>query len=57
MRPEGGGKTEVLHTLNGTAVAVGRTLIAILENGQQEDGTVVIPDVLVKRGAPATISA
>ncbi len=57
MRPEGGGKTEVLHTLNGTAVAVGRTLIAILENGQQDDGTVVIPDVLVKRGAPATLNA
>ena len=57
MRPEGGGKPEVLHTLNGTAVAVGRTLIAILENGQQDDGTVVIPDVLVQRGAPATLSA
>ena len=57
MRPEGGGKPEILHTLNGTAVAVGRTLIALLENGQQDDGTVVIPDVLVQRGAPATLSA
>ena len=40
------GKTEILHTLNGTACAIGRTLIAILENNQQEDGTVLIPKVL-----------
>ena len=57
MRPEGGGKPEVLHTLNGTAVAVGRTLIALLENGQREDGTVELPEVLVERGAPATLVA
>ena len=57
MRPEGGGKPEILHTLNGTAVAVGRTLIALLENGQREDGTVVMPQVLVDRGAPAVLAA
>ncbi|CAB4882646.1 MAG: serine--tRNA ligase [Actinomycetes bacterium] len=57
MRPEGGGKPEILHTLNGTAVAVGRTLIALLENGQREDGTVEMPQVLVERGAPAVLSA
>jgi seryl-tRNA synthetase len=56
MRPDGG-KPEILHTLNGTAVAVGRTLIALLENGQREDGTVELPQVLVDCGAPATISA
>jgi seryl-tRNA synthetase len=37
----------LLHTLNGTAVAVQRTLIAIMENFQQEDGTVRVPDALV----------
>jgi seryl-tRNA synthetase len=36
----------LLHTLNGTAIAVGRTLIAILENYQQADGSVVVPEVL-----------
>ncbi|HEX5631198.1 MAG TPA: serine--tRNA ligase [Acidimicrobiia bacterium] len=41
-----GGDAAVAHTLNGTAVAVGRTLIALLENGQQADGSVVIPEVL-----------
>jgi len=40
------GETRLVHTLNGTAVAVGRTLIAILENYQQPDGTVVVPEVL-----------
>jgi seryl-tRNA synthetase len=45
-------KTETLHTLNGTAVAVGRTIIALLENGQREDGSVVLPKVLVPYGAP-----
>ena len=52
-----GGKPEVVHTLNGTAVAVGRTLIALLENGQQEDGTVRMPAALVAAGAPETIGA
>jgi seryl-tRNA synthetase len=56
MRPEGG-KPEVLHTLNGTAVAVGRTIIALLENGQQEDGSVVFPRVLAEHGAPAGLPA
>jgi seryl-tRNA synthetase len=45
-RPTGGGKTRLLHTLNGSGLAVGRTLIAILENYQQADGSVVIPDPL-----------
>jgi seryl-tRNA synthetase len=40
------GKTELVHTLNGSGLAVGRTLIAILENFQQADGSVVIPDAL-----------
>jgi seryl-tRNA synthetase len=39
-------KTRFVHTLNGSGLAVGRTLIAILENYQQEDGSVTIPDVL-----------
>ncbi len=53
-RPEGG-RPEVLHTLNGTAVAVGRTIIALLENGQQEDRSVVLPEALVAAGAPAVL--
>lgn len=48
-------KAETLHTLNGTAVAVGRTMIALLENGQQDDGSVVVPNCLVEHGAPRTI--
>lgn len=40
------GKTEFVHTLNGSGLAVGRTLVAVLENYQQEDGSVVIPDAL-----------
>jgi seryl-tRNA synthetase len=46
FRPESGGKTEFAHTLNGSGLAVGRTLIAILENYQQEDGSVEIPNAL-----------
>lgn len=45
-RPKGGGKPRFVHTLNGSGLAVGRTLMAILENYQQEDGSVVIPKVL-----------
>lgn len=45
-RPKGGGKVRLLHTLNGSALAVGRTLIAILENYQQQDGSVRIPEAL-----------
>jgi seryl-tRNA synthetase len=41
-----GGKSEFLHTLNGSGLAVGRTWIAIIENYQQADGSVVIPEVL-----------
>jgi seryl-tRNA synthetase len=41
-----------VHTLNGTAAAVGRTLIALLENGQRDDGSVVLPEALVRWGAP-----
>ena len=40
------GKPELLHTLNGSGVAAGRALVAVLENGQQADGSVVIPKVL-----------
>ena len=46
FRPEGKNKTEFVHTLNGSALAVGRTWLAILENYQQADGSVVIPEVL-----------
>jgi seryl-tRNA synthetase len=45
-RPEPQGKPRFLHTLNGSGLAVGRTLIAVLENYQQEDGSVVVPEVL-----------
>ena len=46
-RPKGAKDTRFLHTLNGSGLAVGRTLIAILENYQQADGSVAIPDALV----------
>jgi seryl-tRNA synthetase len=46
FRPDGTGKAEFVHTLNGSGLAVGRTLIAILENYQQQDGSVVIPPAL-----------
>jgi seryl-tRNA synthetase len=45
-RPQGTGKAEFVHTLNGSGLAVGRTLIAILENYQQADGSVVVPEAL-----------
>ena len=45
-RPAGGGKADYLHTLNGSGLAVGRTLIAVLENYQEADGTVMIPEAL-----------
>ncbi|AGF78413.1 seryl-tRNA synthetase [Desulfocapsa sulfexigens DSM 10523] len=45
-RPNGQKKSKLVHTLNGSGLAVGRTLLAILENYQQEDGTVIVPDVL-----------
>ena len=46
FKPESGGKPEFVHTLNGSGLAVGRALIAVLENGQQADGSVVLPEVL-----------
>lgn len=46
FRKDGIGKAEFVHTLNGSGLAVGRTLIAILENYQQRDGSVVIPEAL-----------
>ncbi len=47
-RPDGTGKAQFAHTLNGSGLAVGRTLIAILENNQQKDGSVTIPEALRK---------
>ncbi len=46
FRPEDGGKPQFIHTLNGSGLAVGRTVAAILENYQQADGSVVVPEVL-----------
>ncbi len=50
-------RTVVPHTLNGTAVAVGRTIVALLENGQRSDGSVELPPCLRPYGAPAELSA
>jgi seryl-tRNA synthetase len=55
VRPEGGGSPVTANTLNGTATALGRTIIAILENHQGENGVVTIPELLQKFGAPSTI--
>ena len=46
FRPEKGAKPQFVHTLNGSGLAVGRTLVAILENYQQKDGTIVVPEIL-----------
>lgn len=46
FKPQDGGKPQYVHTLNGSGLAVGRTLVAILENFQQEDGSVTVPKVL-----------
>ena len=46
FRPNGGKGTEFVHTLNGSGLAVGRTMIAIIENYQNPDGTITVPDVL-----------
>ena len=46
FKPAGGGKPEFVHTLNGSGLAVGRTLIAVLENGQTAEGAVMLPEVL-----------
>ena len=56
-RPDGGKGPVHVHTLNGTAVAVGRMIIALVEYGQQEDGSVVLPEALTGFGAPAGIDA
>ncbi len=55
-RPDGGRPAHV-HTLNGTAVAVGRTLIALMENHQRDDGSVEVPEVLREWGAPRVLSS
>ncbi|MBR5817043.1 MAG: serine--tRNA ligase, partial [Clostridia bacterium] len=46
-KPADGGKPQFVHTLNGSGLAIGRTVAAILENYQNEDGTVTIPEALV----------
>ena len=46
FRPEPGAKPEFVHTLNGSGVALPRTVVAIIENGQQEDGSVLVPEAL-----------
>jgi seryl-tRNA synthetase len=56
-RPAEGKGPRHLHTLNGTAVAVGRTIIALVENHQRDDGTIAVPEVLHGFGAPEQISA
>jgi seryl-tRNA synthetase len=57
FRPAGGGSPRPVHTLNGTAVAVGRTIIAIMENHQTAAGGVEVPQALVPFGAPAELCA
>ncbi|MBA3261501.1 MAG: serine--tRNA ligase [Thermoleophilaceae bacterium] len=54
-RAEEGAPVRHVHTLNGTAVAIGRTIIAIAENHQQDDGSVAVPEVLHPYGAPPAI--
>ncbi|GAE93810.1 seryl-tRNA synthetase [Gracilibacillus boraciitolerans JCM 21714] len=55
FRREDKGKPEFLHTLNGSGLAIGRTVSAIMENYQQEDGSIKIPDVLVSYMGGKTI--
>jgi len=57
FRPEPEASPEHLNTLNGTAIAVPRTLIALLENGQREDGSIELPKALAEAGAPAVLPA
>jgi seryl-tRNA synthetase len=54
-RPGGDGRPEHVHTLNGTAVTSSRTIIALLENGQQPDGSVALPEALRAHGAPESL--
>ena len=46
FRPEGGGKPQFVHTINGSGLPLGRTLLAVMEHGQQKDGSIVVPEVL-----------
>ncbi len=55
FRPGGTGRPAHVHTLNGTCVAISRTIIALVENGQRPDGSVALPEVLVPYGAPAAL--
>jgi seryl-tRNA synthetase len=58
FKPAEGGKPEFVHTLNGSGLAVGRCLIAVLENGQQADGSVALPEVLAPYlGGKTTLTA
>ncbi len=58
FKPADGGKPEFVHTLNGSGLAVGRCLIAVLENGQQEDGSVKLPEALAPYlGGKTTLTA
>lgn len=58
FKPEGGGKPQFVHTLNGSGLAVGRCLIAVLENGQQANGSVKLPEVLAPYlGGKTTLTA
>ncbi len=58
FKPADGGKPQFVHTLNGSGLAVGRCLIAVLENGQQADGTVSLPEVLAPYlGGKTTLGA
>jgi seryl-tRNA synthetase len=57
IRARGERGTRTPHTLNGTAVAVGRTIVALLENGQREDGSVGLPECLGAYGAPAELAS
>jgi seryl-tRNA synthetase len=51
------GKPVHVHTLNGTAITSSRTIVALLENGQQDDGSIVLPEALVDSGAPAVLAS
>ncbi|MGO9762871.1 MAG: serine--tRNA ligase [Solirubrobacteraceae bacterium] len=55
IRVRAGKRAQALHTLNGTAIAVGRTIVALLENGQRADGGVELPQCLLAYGAPARL--
>jgi seryl-tRNA synthetase len=57
FRPESGGSPQPVHTLNGTAIAVGRMLVAIMENFQHDDGSIEVPRALHTFGAPGRIPA